>query len=80
MAGLPWYLLAGGIVLVILGYLLASLSGPSNEGRLDPRMRDDEIARELGRRRRMPLTSFVILAGFACVLASVVWRLVLMVR
>ena len=43
-------------------------------------MRDDEIARELGRRQRMPLTSYVILAGFACVLASVVWRLVLMVR
>ena len=66
-------------MLVILGYLRAGLSGPSGGGRLDPRMRDDEIARELKRRQRMSPASYVILAGLACVLASVVWRLVLMV-
>jgi hypothetical protein len=77
MAGAPWYLLAGGIVLVILGFLIAGLSGPSDEGRLDARMRDDEIARELKRRQRMSPASYVVLAGLACVLVSVVWRLAL---
>jgi hypothetical protein len=75
--GLPWYLLAAGIALVIFGYLVASLPGSSDRDgpRIRPRMRDDDIARELRRARRIPFATMVILAGFACILVSIGWRI-----
>lgn len=77
MISLPWYLLAAGIALVILGYLLASLPGSSDRGGrpISSRMRDDDIARELRRAQRVPFSNLVILAGFACILVSIAWRL-----
>ena len=76
MVSLPWYLLAFGIGLVILGFLLAGLPGSGGGGRpIHARMRDRDIIRELDRDRRMPPSSLVILAGFGCVLVSVVWRI-----
>jgi hypothetical protein len=73
---LPWFLLAIGIGIVILGFLLASLPGLSGRGDrpIDPRMRDDEIIRKLDRAQRMPLANFVILAGLVCILVSICWR------
>jgi hypothetical protein len=38
-------------------------------------MKDDEIIRDLKDAQRMPFPNYVILAGLACVLVSVVWRL-----
>jgi hypothetical protein len=38
-------------------------------------MRDDEIIRDLKRAERIPLPNLVILAGFACILVSIGWRL-----
>jgi hypothetical protein len=77
VVSLPWYLLAAGIAIVILGFLLAGLPGPSDRGRraINPRMRDDEIIRDLKRAERIPLPNLVILAGFACILVSIGWRL-----
>ena len=76
MAGAPWFLLAAGIVIVILGFLWASVAGDSDRGRpISRRMRDRDIIRELDRAQRVPLPNLVIALGFACVLASVVWRL-----
>jgi hypothetical protein len=77
VVSLPWYLLAAGIALVVIGFLLAGLTDPSGRGRrpLDADMRDDDIVRELKRAQRVPLPSLVILAGFACILVSICWRL-----
>ena len=77
MVGLPWYLLAAGIVMVVIGFILAGLPGPTNRGRrpIDPDMQDDDIVRELKRSQRVPLPSLVILAGFLCILVSIGWRL-----
>ena len=36
---------------------------------------DDEIIGELKRAQRLSFPSIVILAGFACIFVSVVWRL-----
>ena len=76
MISLPWLLLAVGIGIVILGYLLASLPGSSGGGDrpFDPRMRDDEIIRKLDRAQRIPLANFVMLAGLICILVSICWR------
>jgi hypothetical protein len=38
-------------------------------------MRDDDIVRELKRARRVPVPNLVILAGLACILVSICWRL-----
>jgi hypothetical protein len=77
MISLPWYLLAAGIVLVIIGALLACLPGRDDRGRrpLHARMRDEDIVRELKREQRVPVASLVILAGLVCVLVSIGWRI-----
>jgi hypothetical protein len=75
VVSLPWYLLAAGIVLVVIGFLLTGLSGGPGRRAINPDMRDDDITRELRRARRVPLPSLVILAGFACILVSICWRL-----
>lgn len=78
MAGLPWYLLAFGIALVVLGAILAVIVGA---GRSDPRRRihsrmtDDEIARKLKDDERVGVPAMMILAGLVCALISVVWRI-----
>jgi hypothetical protein len=76
--GLPWFLLAAGIAIVIFGFILAGLprSADRRERIIDPDMDDDEIIGELKRAERIPFSSVVILAGFACIFVSVVWRLV----
>ena len=76
MISLPWYLLAAGILIVILGSVLAGLPGPSRRGRrvIDADMDDDEIADELRRARRIPISTLIILVGFACILVSIGWR------
>jgi Flp pilus assembly protein TadB len=80
MIAFPWYLLAAGIVLVIVGFLLAAAAEPSSPRRriIDPAMRDADIVRQLQRGQRVSVPSLIILAGFLCVLVSIVWRLVLM--
>jgi hypothetical protein len=77
VVSLPWYLLAAGIALVIIGLILGALPGPTDRGRrtIDPQMRDDDIVQELKRSQRAPVSALVILAGFACILVSISWRL-----
>ena len=77
MVSFPWYLLAAGIVLVVIGSLLAGLPRRSGRGRrtLNARMRDDDIVRVLKRAQRVPASSLVILAGFVCILVSICWRI-----
>lgn len=76
VVSLPWYLLAAGIMIVILGFVLAGLPGSSGRGRvIDADMDDDEIADELRRARRLSVPSLIVLLGFACILVSIGWRL-----
>ena len=76
MVSLPWYLLGAGIVIVIIGLILASLPGPSGRGgrAIDSNMRDADIVRELKRAQRLPVPNLVILAGLVCILISICWR------
>jgi hypothetical protein len=77
MVALPWILLAIGIVIVIIGLFLvylAEFSGGSTY--IDPSMDDDEIADRLERGNSL-LPRLVLLAGFVCVLVSIVWRVIL---
>lgn len=75
MISLPWYLLAVGIGLILLGFVLAGLPSDRGGRPIHAKMRDRDIIRELERDRRMPVSSLIILAGFGCVLVSVVWRI-----
>jgi len=76
VAGLPWFLLAGGIVLVVVGALLGGLPGRrERRRRIGPRMRDADIVRELNSAPPLRAADLVVLAGFACVGVSVFWRL-----
>jgi hypothetical protein len=81
MIAFPWFLLAVGIILVIVGFFVLVLSAASRPKRpaIDHRMRDDEIVRHLREEQRITFPGWVILAGMGCVLVSVVWRLALVI-
>ena len=77
MVRLPWYLLAVGIALVVIGFLLAALPRSPDRSRraIDSDMRDEDIVRELRRSPPVSVPGLVILAGFACILVSIGWRI-----
>ncbi len=76
MTAWPWYLLAAGIILVIVGLLLGALMNPPGSGRaIHSRMTDDEISRKLENEQRLTLSSLVVLLGLVCVMASIIWRI-----
>jgi hypothetical protein len=76
-----WVLFSAGILVVIIGYLLAGVMKPPDSKKpfIDPRMRDDEIIRNLKRGQRIFVPNLIVLFGFACILASVIWRLILLI-
>lgn len=74
MTAVPWYLLAAGIVLVIIGILMAWMSRPSGPRVIDHRMRDEDIARSLQDERGI-VPSIVMIVGFVLILVSIVWRI-----
>jgi hypothetical protein len=76
MSAAPWYLLAVGIVLVIVGYFLGAFGRGSGPRFIDPKMSDEEIARQVKEGEALPVGSLVILVGFLAILVSVVWRIV----
>lgn len=77
MVAFPWYLLALGILLVVVGFLLAALSNwsRSQQRPIDIRMRDDEIIHRLHDRQWASFPNLIIFIGLVCILVSVVWRL-----
>ncbi len=77
MAAYPWYLLAVGLVIVVIGALLAALGGllRPQPPLINRKMKDREIIENLKREQRVPLAGLVILIGVLCVAASLVWRL-----
>jgi hypothetical protein len=77
MSAAPWYLLAGGIALVIIGYLLGAFGSRGSRRRfIDPKMSDEEIAQQMSEGEAPSLASLVTLVGFLAILVSVVWRIV----
>ena len=77
MTGGPWYLLAGGIGVFILGYFIASLSKRgSDQTFISPKMTDKEIARRMEKREGSRPGELVVLLGVAMIFVSVVWRIV----
>ena len=66
-----------GIIIGIIGSLIAAMRRPTESGRslIDPRMRDEEIIRNLQRGERIALPNLVILVGFLCIIVSIAWRL-----
>jgi hypothetical protein len=81
MTAFPWYLLAVGIFIVIVGAFLAGVSKPPGSGRraIDPTMRDQEIMQTLRSQQRVSLPSLVILLGLLCITVSIVWRMILLI-
>jgi len=82
----PWYLLAFGILLVIIGWFFGGLRKLGSGRRLvdprrvvDPDMRDDEIIQNLRSGHRVSLPNLVVLVGLLCILVSIVWRMILLI-
>ncbi|WP_166823514.1 hypothetical protein [Thalassoroseus pseudoceratinae] len=78
MISAPWYLLAGGIVLVIIAYFLAGFSGAAEKRgpMIDERMSDKDIAQSLQDSESLSPASIVMLLGFVLIAISVIWRFV----
>jgi len=76
MAGAPYYLLAVGILLVILGYFIARLGGRGSRIYISSKMSDEEIERLMSEAGGSPLAGLLVALGFLIVFISIVWRLV----
>ncbi len=73
----PYFLSGFGIILVIVGLILANLSRSvsSRERIIHHEIRNKEILDLLKREPPMPFPNQVIVFGMLCILASIVWRL-----
>jgi hypothetical protein len=78
MIGLPWFLLAIGIVLLLVGAMLAVLRDASRRKPLiNPKMRNKDIARHLRNEQRVSVPALIFYAGLACIAVSLGWRFML---
>jgi hypothetical protein len=78
MIGLPWFLLAIGIVLLLIGSILAVLSAASRrKPHISPKMRNKDIARHLQNEERVTVPALIFYAGLACIAVSLGWRFML---
>jgi hypothetical protein len=78
MIAVPWYLLAAGIALVILGHFIENLSGSApvkTKKTIDHKMRDKDIINSLNEREEISTGSMIALLGYGLVAISVFWRL-----
>ncbi len=77
MIAVPYYLLAGGIALVIAGFFIAAISRASQPPRrpISSKMRDAEIIQHLRNENRLRLHNVVFAAGALCIFVSLVWRM-----
>jgi hypothetical protein len=72
-----YYLLAAGIILVIVGYLAGGLSAPKGPPVIHHRMRDEDIANQLNRQDSLSVPELIGFLGYLLVFISIVWRIVL---
>lgn len=78
MIAAPWYLLAGGIVLVIIAFFMAGLSGASrnNPPEIHADMSDEDIARNVKKSGSLTSVHLVLFLGVILIAVSLVWRIV----
>ena len=76
MAAAPWYLLAGGIFVVIVGYFIARVGSGSGHIFISPKMSDEEIERLMNEPQGSLLGNLLILLGFLTIIISLIWRIV----
>ena len=76
MVAYPYILLAVGVVIVIIGILLAGLSAasPSRQPPISARMKNAEIIKQLQQQQRIPFPVLMVCFGLLCVAVSLVWR------
>jgi len=76
MIAWPWYLLSGGILLIIIGAFLDHLQRlGAGKLHIDPKMSDREIKRRMKKSQRISVGSIMIMVGILAVLVSLGWRL-----
>ena len=79
MIALPWYLFSTGILILLIGYVLAAVKKPprADRPRIDPRMGDDEIIDRLHSAQGSGFSpKHVVLVVILVILVSLVWRFV----
>lgn len=76
MVAYPYVLLAVGLIMVVIGSLLAGVSAASTSRQppISARMKDGEIAKQLRQQERIPFPALMVGFGLMCVVASLVWR------
>jgi hypothetical protein len=76
MIAMPWYLLAAGCVLLIVGFLVGGLGSSGGSARtIDPRMRDEDIARQLNSGGGGGFAGVLVILGVLLIAVSLLWRL-----
>lgn len=81
MIGAPWYLLAVGIGLVIVGFFIdgfSSFLGP-RQSAIHPDMRDEDIVKSLEQQKTRSKGSVIGLLGAFLIFVSILWRLLVAV-
>jgi hypothetical protein len=76
VAAAPWYLLAGGIVVLIAGFIIARLGRGPGGIFISPKMSDEEIERLVNEPHGSAVGNLLMLLGFLIIFISVLWRLV----
>ncbi|MCI0640488.1 MAG: hypothetical protein L0Y72_03825 [Gemmataceae bacterium] len=76
MAAAPWYLLAAGVALVIVGVILLNLSANTGRRGISHKMSDKEIIRRMQGGWGEMIARILIFLGGAIILVSIVWRIV----
>jgi hypothetical protein len=78
MIAVPGYLFSAGILILLIGYVLAAVKKPprADRPRIDPRMQDDEIIQTLHRTQGGFSPNHVVLVGIVVILVGLVWRFV----
>lgn len=79
MIAAPWYVFAGGTILVIVSLLLGGMGGSSKRSSqtIHHKMRDEDIIRQLNESEALTPSAIIGFLGYLAIFISAVWRLVL---
>jgi hypothetical protein len=76
MIAAPWYLLSIGILVFLIGFIVAALkSAGESRTEIDPRMSDDEIMENLQGPRGSLVGNLMVFLGILMIFVSLAWRL-----
>ena len=79
MISAPWYLLAAGILILIIGSFAAALRPSGGQPpAIDRKMRDEDIARRLNAQESVGMPNLIVSFGILLILISVAWRVLRM--